>query len=126
VVSGPGLVNLARFLAEEDGRAVPTWLEAPDAPAHAAAHDPAALAWMAELYGAEAGNMALRVLARGGVWLCGGIAPRMLHVLRAGGFARRFHEKGKVSHTLAGIPVRVVTHPSLGLLGAAAEALRMG
>ena len=123
VLSGPGLVNLARFRAEGSG--APTgWLDAPDAAAHVATRDPEALAWFCALYGAEAGNLALRSLARGGVWLCGGIAPRVLDTLRAGGFAARFRAKGRISPALDGIPVRVVLHPALGLLGAAATALR--
>ncbi len=123
VLSGPGLVNLARFRAEQAG--APTgWLDEEDAAAHVATRDPGALAWFCDLYGAEAGNLALRSLARGGVWLCGGIAPKILDALRDGGFARRFRAKGRVSAALDGIPVRVVTHPSLGLLGAAATALR--
>ncbi|MEN9785259.1 MAG: hypothetical protein RLZZ299_523 [Pseudomonadota bacterium] len=123
VLSGPGLVNLARFRAEQAG--TPTaWLDDDDAAAEVATRDPAALAWFCALYGAEAGNLALRSLARGGVWLCGGIAPRVLDALRAGGFAARFRAKGRVSPALDGIPVRVVVHPALGLLGAAATALR--
>jgi glucokinase len=125
VLSGPGLVNLARFLCEEAGQ--PTdWLDEPDAAARIAERTPEAIRWFCALYGAEAGNMALRVLARGGVWLCGGIAPRLLDPLRAGMFEARFRAKGKLRHALEGIPVRVVTHPSLGLLGAAGEALRHG
>jgi glucokinase len=125
VLSGPGLVNIARFVCEERGD--PTaWLEAPDAAACVAERCPEAVTWFCALYGAEAGNMALRVLARGGVWLCGGIAPRMLGPLRAGAFEARFRAKGKLRHALDGIPVHVVTHPALGLLGAAGEALRQG
>jgi glucokinase len=123
VLSGPGLVNLARFLLEERGE-TPGWLDGADAAAHVAERCPEAVAWFCALYGAEAGNMALRVLARGGVWLCGGIAPRMLDALRGGAFEQRFRAKGKLRHALDGIPVHVVTHPSLGLLGAAGEALR--
>jgi glucokinase len=125
VLSGPGLVAIQRFLAGEQGAGTPAWLDDPDAPARVAASCPEALDWFAGLYGAEAGNLALRVLARGGVWLCGGIAPRILPALRAGRFAERFHAKGKVSAALEGIPVRVVTHPGVGLLGAAGEALQM-
>lgn len=121
VLSGPGLVNLARFSFEDAGAAAPPWLDAADAPARVVAELPQVVAWFAELYGAEAGNAALRVLARGGVYLGGGIAPRIVAALRAGGFARRFSAKGPVSAALAGIPVFVVTHPALGLLGAARE-----
>jgi glucokinase len=122
VLSGPGLVNLARFDAADRGERGPDWLDRPDAAAHVVAHRPDLVAWFCALYGTEAGNMALRVLARGGVWICGGIAPRMLAELRDGAFARRFHAKGKIAGALDGIPVRVVTHPELGLLGAASVA----
>jgi len=124
VLSGPGLVNLARFLHADRGEPTPTWLDAPDAPARVVAEDPEAVAWFCSLYGAEAGNMALRVLALGGVYLCGGIAPRLLDALRAGGFRARFQAKGQLGATIRDVPVHVVLHPGLGLLGAAAEALR--
>jgi glucokinase len=125
VLSGPGLVNLARFLALERGEPAPAWLDAPDAPAQVTTQDPEAVAWFCALYGAEAGNMALRVLARGGVFLCGGIAPRLLETLQAGTFRTRFEAKGKLGIAIRDIPVTVVLHSGLGLLGAAAEAQRM-
>lgn len=125
VLSGPGLVNLARFDWAERGAPVPDWVEAPDAPARVAATEPGVLSWFAELYGAEAGNLALRVLA-GSVYLAGGIAPRMLAELRSGGFERRFRQKGKVGAALAGVPVFVASHPALGLIGARAELSRRG
>jgi glucokinase len=125
VLSGPGLVNLSRFLASERGGAIPEWLDAADAPAQVAARDPEAVAWFCGLYGTEAGNLALRVLARGGVFLCGGIAPKLLPQLRSGTFRRRFEAKGKVSSAIRDVPVTVVLHPQLGLLGAAAEAAQM-
>jgi glucokinase len=118
-------VNLSRFLRESRGEHSPAWLDHADAPGRVAANDAEAVAWFCELYGTEAGNMALRVLAHGGVYLCGGIAPRLLSGLQGGGFLRRFLAKGKVSPAIAGVPVYVVTHPQLGLLGAAAEALRI-
>jgi glucokinase len=125
VLSGAGLVNLARFLRAERNETIPAWMAEPGAPAQVSASDPEAVSWFAELYGAEAGNMALRVLARGGVYLCGGVAPRLLPALQAGGFRRRFESKGKLSAAIADVPVFVVTHPALGLLGSAAE-LRAG
>lgn len=125
VLSGPGLVNLARFLYLERGVQPPAWLDGPDAPARVATEDHEAVAWFCALYGAEAGNLALRVLARGGIYLCGGIAPRMLAPLKAGGFQARFGNKGKLGAAIREVPVWVVTHLGLGLLGAAAEAMRM-
>lgn len=125
VVSGPGLVNLARFNCLERGEPPPAWMDGADAPARIAAEDPETIAWFCALYGAEAGNMALRVLARGGVYLCGGIAPRLIPQLQGGEFRTRFLSKGKLGAAIKDVPVTVVTHPGLGLLGAAAEALRI-
>ncbi|MES2639163.1 MAG: glucokinase [Myxococcota bacterium] len=125
VLSGPGLVNLARFASVDRGEPPPAWLDGPDAPARVAAEDPEIVAWFCALYGAEAGNLALRVLARGGVYLCGGIAPRMIDTLLAGTFRARFSGKGKLGAAIQHVPVYVVTHPGLGLLGAAAEAMRI-
>lgn len=125
VLSGPGLVNLMRFVCHERGVAEPGWSGDEDAPARVAGGDAEVVDWFCRLYGAEAGNMALRVLARGGVYLCGGIAPRMLDTLRAGGFEGRFRQKGKVAAAIRDVPVFVVLHPGLGLLGAAAEALHI-
>lgn len=121
VLSGPGLVRLARFTLEEGGLEVPAWLDHPNAPQRVMETMPDVVEWFAELYGAEAGNLALRSLAHGGVYVCGGIAPRMLPTLLAGGFRRRFEAKGKVGAAIAAVPVFVVTHPALGLLGAAED-----
>ena len=60
------------------------------------------------LYGAEAGNLALKVMATGGVYLGGGIAPRILQKLRDGTFLRRFLDKGRMRPVLEAMPVRVV------------------
>jgi glucokinase len=125
VLSGPGLVRLAAFAAEDSGTTPPPWLADDDAPRRVATELPAVATWFAELYGIAAGNAALRTLPRGGVWLCGGIAPTLLPLLQAGGFRRRFEAKGKVSPAIATLPAFVVTHRSLGLLGAA-EALERG
>jgi glucokinase len=123
VLCGRGLVNLSRYLAESRGEPPPAWLDGPDGPARVVENDPEAVAWFCALYGAEAGNMALRVLARGGVYLCGGIAPRIVDRLRRSRFRARFEAKGKLGAAIRDIPAYVVLHPSLGLLGAAAEAL---
>ncbi len=76
-------------------------------------------------YGAEAGNLALRGLTRGGVYLCGGIAPKMVKRLQDGAFAKSFGDKGRLAHAVADIPVWVVTAPDVALRGALAEALRL-
>jgi glucokinase len=85
----------------------------------------AALDLFCEIYGQEAGNLALKVLATGGVYLCGGIAPRILPRLQAGPFQRAFSDKGRMSPLVDAIPVRVVVHPHSGLVGAAALATRL-
>ena len=73
-----------------------------------------------ELYGAEAGNMALKVMARGGVWLGGGIVVKILKRLQAsGGFVRAFTDKGRLRPLMQNIPVRVILNDATALLGAA-------
>jgi glucokinase len=76
----------------------------------------------AAAYGAEAGNIALKVLAMGGVYLGGGIAPKMLKTLQDGGFTQAFLDKGRMSPLLESVPVRVILDDTCALLGAAAFA----
>jgi glucokinase len=78
--------------------------------------------WM-EAYGAEAGNMALRVLPFGGVYIAGGIAIKLLPKLKDGSFAHAFSDKAKLSSQLAKIPIYVVLNEDAPVLGAAHEAL---
>jgi len=78
--------------------------------------------WM-EAYGAEAGNMALRVLPFGGVYIAGGIALKVLPKLRDGNFVRAFADKAKLSTQLAKIPIFVVLNEDAPVVGAAYEAL---
>jgi glucokinase len=78
-----------------------------------------------EAYGAEAGNLALRTLATAGVFIGGGIAPRILPALRVGGdgsFLAAFCAKGPMAPLLARVPVKVVLNAEAGLLGAAVRA----
>ena len=84
----------------------------------------AALELFVEIYGSEAGNVALQYRATGGVYVAGGIAPKILPAMREGAFLKAFHEKPPMTDLLAGIPVRVVLDPNLGLYGAAAAAAR--
>ena len=79
----------------------------------------AALELFVDIYGAFAGNLALLTLARGGVFLAGGIAPKILPKLQDVRFLRAFTDKGRFAPLLADIPVRVVLNPRVGLLGAA-------
>ncbi len=79
-----------------------------------------ALDLFASVYGAEAGNLALKVLASGGVYLAGGIAPKILPKLHDGTFLRAFLDKGRHAAFLVNVPVRVIVNAKVGLLGAAA------
>jgi glucokinase len=74
------------------------------------------------LYGAEAGNLALKALARSGVFVAGGIAPKILPKIQSGKFFTAFCEKEKFQELLSHIPIRVVLNEEAPLLGAAAEA----
>ena len=83
-----------------------------------------ALDLFASLYGAEAGNMALKVMATGGVYLGGGIAPKILAKLKEPVFMNAFTAKGRMKPLLQTIPVRVILNTKVALLGAARYALR--
>jgi glucokinase len=131
VLSGPGLVNVYQFLKEEGGFSEPAWLAG-----RIAEEDPGAvisevaLAGEAEIcvqaldlfaavYGAEAGNLALRAKALGGIYVGGGIAPKILKKLRDGAFMRSFLDKGRYSEFVSTIPVKVVLNEQAALQGAA-------
>ncbi|GAB4297485.1 MAG: glucokinase [Thiohalomonadaceae bacterium] len=129
VVSGPGLVNIYRYLLARDGAndAMGLLLTTDPAAAIANAADAranAALALFTRLYGAIAGNLALACLARGGVYLAGGIATKILPHLQRGGFAHSYTDKGRMRPVVEDIPVHVVTNPQVGLLGALLVAAR--
>ena len=137
VLSGPGLHNIYRFLAAAAPGQEPEWLvqrmRSEDASAvisdsALSGRDPRclrALEMFVEIYGAEAANLALKCLALGGVYIGGGIAPKILPLLRQGGFVRAFLDKGRLKSTLERIPIRVVLEPSAALIGAAHIALSM-
>jgi glucokinase len=78
-----------------------------------------------EILGGVAGDLALAYGARGGVFIGGGIAPRLLDRLAAGGFRRRFEDKGRLSDYVAGVPTQVIVHPYAALVGAARELEQM-
>ena len=95
--------------------------------AGAAAGDPLckhAVELFCKLYGAEAGNLALKILATGGVFVAGGIAPRILDAITDGKFREAFFDKGRMRPLLEEMPVQVVLDTDAGLLGAAALAAR--
>jgi len=73
-------------------------------------------------YGAEAGNLALKILSLGGLYVGGGIAPRILEKLKDGTFLKAFTDKGRLSQLLVNTPVRVILESKTALMGAAAYA----
>lgn len=137
VLSGPGLHNIYRFVVSRSPGAEPEWLAArmrtedPAAVISASAiegRDPGcvrALELFTAIYGAEAGNLALKYLAIGGVYLCGGIAPKILPFLQRGGLVEAFLDKGRLRSTLERIDIRVSLNPSAALIGAAWAAVAM-
>lgn len=78
-----------------------------------------------EAYGAEAGNLALKLLPYGGLYLAGGIAAKILPLLQRGEFLSAFHAKGRVSPLLQNVPVHVILNPKVGLIGAALYAAQL-
>jgi glucokinase len=136
IVSGPGLVNVFHFLCDTGLGSKPQWL------AEEMQHsDPAACITRAALedrcptcervvdlfisvYGAEAGNLALKLMALGGVYLGGGIAPKLLPKLTSPLFMQSFVAKGRMQAILETIPVKVITNENAALLGAARCAAR--
>lgn len=135
VVSGPGLQTLHRFMVENEGVEVPQWLESamrdtdPSAAIVAAARDGRdaacadAVDWFLGLLGAEAGNHALKLMATGGVYLAGGIPPRLADLLAGGPFLERFFAKGRMTELMRRMPVHLVMDDRVALLGAAACAV---
>jgi len=138
VLSGPGVFNLYRFLRDSGRCEEPPWLAAA-----LGAGEPAAVISEAarhrrtplceqtmdlfvSLYGAEAGNLALKLLATGGVYVGGGIAPRNIDRMTDGGFMRAFVDKGRMGPLLERIPVRVIVNDKAALLGAARVAAERG
>ncbi len=132
ILSGPGLAALYAFERARSGESEPGWL----AEEIARAGDPAPAVTAAGLsgrdavaertverfvsiYGGEAGNLALKVLATGGLFVGGGIAPKILPRMLDGTFFGGFCDKGRLAPLLAKIPVRVVTNDRCALLGAA-------
>jgi glucokinase len=131
IVSGPGLVNLYRFLRTYRNIPEPGWLTtrigfgdaAPVITEAAVDHsDPVCdetLTRFVRIYGAAAGNYALTSLAVGGVFLGGGIAPKILSRLTNGPFLDAFAAKGRFAEAMRKIPIHVVMAPDVALLGAA-------
>ena len=131
VLSGPGLVNIYQFLRDTGRGQEPKWLAE-----NMASGDPAAAISKAALegksslceqaldifvsiYGAETGNLALKILATGGVFLTGGIAPKILPKLTGTTFLDAFLDKGRMRPLMQSMPVQVIVNENTGLLGAA-------
>ncbi len=131
ILAGPGFFNLYRFLRDTG------WAkESPEVADKVRSGDPAAVItsragsdgdplcvkvveMFVSIYGAEAGNLALKTLAVGGVVVAGGIAPRIIDWMTTGNFMTAFKDKGRLSPLMDGIPVQVALNPKAPLLGAA-------
>jgi glucokinase len=131
VLSGMGMRNLYSFFRQRSGQAEPEWLTsqllqgdlgAVVSQAGLAARDPVcvdALDCFTRNYGSEAGNLALKMFALGGVYIGGGIAPKMLPKMQSALFLDAFHQKGRLSPLLQSIPVHVILNDKTALQGAA-------
>ena len=139
ICSGIGIVNIYTFLKERGFAAEPDWL----GEALTRLSDPVplivekaldreipcdicvrSLDLFTTILGSEAGNVALKILATGGVYLGGGIPPRILPFLEKAQFTEAFLRKGRMRDLIARIPVHVITNPKAALLGAAAQGLK--
>lgn len=135
VLSGPGLYNIYQFLRDTDREEEPAWLaekirqgDPPKVISKTALEGGAeicneALEIFVSIYGAEAGNLALKLMATGGVYMGGGIAPKIVDKLRGAPFLGAFVAKGRLRSLLDHIPVRVVMNDLTALRGAARLAL---
>lgn len=132
ILSGPGLVSVYEFLRDEGHGEEPSWLttelaEAADRAgtiSRAAQQRCCSLATQAlqlfiRMYGEEAGNLALKLMSTGGVYIGGGIAPKLMERLEHGPFMDGFLNKGRMAEPLRAIPVHIVLNDKTGLMGAA-------
>jgi glucokinase len=134
VVSGLGIKNIYSFLRDDVKMEEPKWLaermanEDPNAVIGHCAEDGSSeicfetMQMFVSAYGAEAGNVGLKVLAMGGIYLGGGIAPKIQKTMESGVFMKAFLDKGRLSPLLEAVPVRVILDDTCALLGAAAYA----
>ena len=148
VVSGKGIVSIYKFLrklgetpeslqitqvfqAWEQGNSETEDLQDPAAAIAQAAlqeTDPLcqqAMTLFVEAYGAEAGNLALKLLPYGGLYIAGGVAAKILPLLQRGEFLKTFYTKGRVSPLLQNVPIHVVLNPKVGLIGSAIYAAQL-
>lgn len=137
-VSGPGLYVLYRFLTEQLGRPADAEVqdrlhlgEDPPAVVSTAAAEGSsatareAVAWFVRLYGAQAGNLALTVMALGGLYIGGGVVTHMVPQLETFGFCDAFCAKGRYRDMLRAIPVRAILEPKTSLFGAVEAAVQL-
>lgn len=134
ILSGPGFTRLYQFLIEEGIEK-----ESPKVRAAFSQKDPnlvitemgisgedeaclRALEIFVSIYGGEAANLALQMLAVGGIFIGGGIAPKILNEMKEGGFMKRFVQKGRFTSLLLGIPVKIILNENTALIGAGAYA----
>jgi glucokinase len=134
VVSGIGMQNVYEFLRDDQKMEEPEWLrdrmrkEDPNAVIGESADDGSSeicvrtIELFTSAYGAEAGNLALKVLAMGGLYIGGGIGPKILKFMSGGVFMQAFLDKGRMSALLETVPVRLILDDTCALLGAAAYA----
>ena len=127
LLSGRGLFELYRAMAAIQGAPAP-WEDEKAVFAAGEAGDPLAAATLdrfCAILGGVAGDLALAFGARGGVYVSGGIAPRMIDRLNGGGFRARFEDKGRLSDYVRDIPTSLITHPYAAMVGAARELEQM-
>jgi glucokinase len=134
VVSGQGVTNIYNFLRDEKGMEEPEWLkkrmesEDPNAVIGEAGEQGTSelcaktLEMFASAYGSESGNLVLKVLATGGMYVGGGIAPKILKTMQGGAFMQAFTDKGRLSELLIHTPVHIILESRAALMGAAAFA----
>jgi glucokinase len=137
ILSGKGFVNIYEALVEAnyapESEAVKAELLKEDPPAVVSRHGVTgddklcqkAVEIFCGVYGAEAGNLALKVMATGGVYIVGGIAPKIMPRLQDGTFVKAFLDKGRLSRLVETVPVHVITNPLAPILGAASIASRL-
>lgn len=146
VVSGQGIVSIYQFLRDsniapespEIGERIRAWEQETTKTI-----DPAAIIGQAafkkrdrlceqtisifvEAYGAETGNLAVKLLSYGGIYIAGGIAAKILPLMQEGSFLKAFKDKGRVSPLLDDIPVHIILNPQVGLVGSVLYALQSG
>jgi glucokinase len=138
LLSGPGFFNIYCFLRDSgvapEAAAVTEMIKRGEDPNPVIGQmgvdgtdrlSTAAMDLLITIYGAEAGNLALKCMAFGGVFVGGGIAPKLLPALQKGGFMRGFTAKGRFKGLMEGLEVKVALNPEAPLLGAAHYALRL-